>query len=172
MEKLNELQVIRAMGWLEDAEVMDTIRQQPAVITPKYPYLSVQAEQAVAIKCLTEPREAQKGDGTVLLFIEAELIEPALVWDKEKFNVDKKNYKGHEAPAGTKVSMNLARHAALKRMFLRCIGTQSAVDKELVIANLGKRTFKTPKAPRGTATGYDYRVMLLADLKKKIKKKK
>jgi len=167
MEKLEELQVIRAMGWLEDAEVLDTIRKEPAVIKPKYPYLSVQAEKAVAIKCLTEPREATKQDGTTLLFIEAELIEPALVWNKEKAKANK-NYKGHEAPAGTKVSMNLARHKALARMFTRHL---PSTNKELVIANLGKRTFKTPKAPRGEATGYDYRVMLLADLKRKMKKK-
>lgn len=170
MEKLEELEVIRAEGWLDDAQVLDTIRREPAVITPKYPYLSVQAETAVAIKCLTDPREATKADGTVLLFIEAELIEPAIVWSKEKFKADPE-YKGHEAKAGTKVSMNLARHAALKRMFLRLIGNQSAIDKELVIANLGKRTFKTPKAPKGKATGFDYRVMLLADLKAKMKKK-
>ena len=167
MEKIEELQVIRAMGWLEDAEVLDTIRKEPAVITPKYPYLSVQPEKAVAIKCLTEPREAAKADGTALLFIEAELIEPAIVWEKEKAKADS-NYKGHEAPKGTKVSMNLARHAALARMFKRHL---PSTDKELVIANLGKRTFKTLKAPRGKATGYDYRVMLLADLKKKMKKK-
>jgi len=167
MEKLEELQVIRAMGWLDDAEVLDTLRSEPAVIAPKYPYLSVQPETAVAIKCLTEPREATKRDGTALLFIEAELIEPALVWEKERAQADK-NYKGHEAPAGTKVSMNLARHASLARMFKRHL---PSTDKKLVIANLGKRTFNTPKAPQGKATGYDYRVMLLAELKKKMKKK-
>jgi len=160
-EKIEELQVIKAeTGWVNSAAALDIIRKQPVTTAPRYPYLSVQPETAVAIRCLDEPREGTAKDGRELLFVDCELLEPAKVYSKEKgeFVADK----------GTKVSINLKRHAALERMFKRFLPCKG---KELVIANLGKRTFKTPKAPRGKATGYDYRIMLLEDLKKLMGRK-
>ena len=63
MEKLEEIVVIRAASeWLNNPEVLDTIRKQPAITYERLPSLSVQAEVAVAIKFLSEPRLKSKED--------------------------------------------------------------------------------------------------------------
>jgi len=168
MKKLEKIQEIVVVGatteWLKSAETLDVMRKQPAITYEKLPNLSVQPEVAVAVKFLGEPREKKKEDQE-FAFVKVELVEPAIVWEKEKGQ--------YEAPKGTKATMNLKRHASLYRNVMRLTkdGAEPLKDKEVVIANLGKRTFETPKAPRGKATGYEYRVMLLEDLKKKLGKK-
>lgn len=164
MEKLDEILVVQALGWLDNAATLDVIRKQPVQTYEKLPNLSVQPEVAVAVKFMNEPRDKTK-DEQDFAFVKVELIEPAIVWTKENGQF--------EAPKGTKTTMNLKRHAGLYRAAMRIseLKPTGLTDKEVVIANLGKRTFKTPKAPRGTATGYEYRVMLLAELKKKLEKK-
>jgi len=156
-----ELKTRVSSEWISNAERLDVLRKVPVVREyPKYPNLSVQANTSVVIKCLDEPREVEgeKGD---YAFLEAELLEEAEVWSKEKANFT--------ADKGTKVTMNMKRHASLWRQFKRLL---PCTGKEVVIANLGKRTFKTDKAPKGKATGYDYRVVLLSELQALMKKKK
>lgn len=160
MEKLEEIEVVRAATeWLQSAKTLDVIRSQPARQYKNLPSLSVQKEVAVAIKCVTEPRETSKR-GRDYAFSDVVLVEPAVLYTKEKGQF--------EAAAGSEASINWKRHASLWRNIQEFFPLK---DKELVVANLGKRTFETPKAPSGKATGYEYRIMLLADLKKKLGKK-
>jgi len=165
MEELREIEVVRAVSeWLQNAKTLDVMRSQPRATYEKLPSLSVQAEVAVAVKFLGEVREKSK-DGKNFAFVNVELIEPAVLWEKEKAN--------YEAPKGTKATMNIKRHADLYRSVMRLTndGKVPLQGQEVVIANLGKRTFETPNAPSGKATGFQYSVMLLADLKKKLGKK-
>lgn len=167
--ELERIEIVKAAtNWMEEATILDIIRKEKVIKEyTKHPSLSVQAEKLVAIKCISDnPREVE-GEDQNYAFIDAELVESAMVYTKEKGE--------YEAPKGTLVSMNLKRHASLFRRFKDVFftnNTWSCKDKEIVIANLGKRTFQTPKAPKGKATGYDYRIMLLADLKAKMKKAK
>ena len=163
-EKIEKLRVIHAMGWLQNA--VEVARKEPAVIYEKYPSLSVDADAAVAVKCLDEPRLKTSKDGRELAFVNMELVEPATVWERKE---GEKEGAPHEASKGTKVTMNLKRHASLWRAFQKFL---PSTNKELVIINLGKRTFKTDKAPRGKATGYDYRIYSLAEFKEKMRKNK
>jgi len=163
MEKIRKIRVLSAMGWLEGA--VEVARKEPAVVYEKLPSLSVQADGAVAIKCLDEPRLKTMPDGKELAFVNMELLEPASVYERKE---GEKEGTEHEAPKGTKVTMNLKRHASLWRNFQKFL---PSTNKELVIINVGKRTFKTPKAPKGKATGYDYRIYTLAEMKEKMRKK-
>ena len=169
MEELKEIEIVRLNSeWLKEAPALDVMRKEKVVKEyTKHPSLSVQAEHVVAIKCLSDsPREVE-GEDQNYAFIDAELVEPAIVYTKEKGE--------YEAEKGTMVSMNLKRHASLFRRFKDMFfknNQWTCKDQEIAIGNLGKRTFKTDKAPRGKATGYDYRIMLLADLKAKMKKGK
>jgi hypothetical protein len=166
-QKIEELKVVKATtGWLQNAA--DVMRKAPIVQYEKLPALSIQPDVAVAVKCVAEVRETTS-QGKDYAWLDVELIEPALVYTKTEGE--------YSAPKGTKASMNLKRHAGLYRNFKRLFPEgKSPVDVEIVIANLGKRTFKTDKTASGKATGFDYRIMLLAELKKQIeetaKKKK
>ena len=165
MEELREIEVVQALSeWLSSAKTLDVMRSQPRQAYEKLPSLSVQPEVAIAVRFLGEPREKSKDDQD-FAFVNVELIEPAKLWEKERGQYD--------APAGTKATMNLKRHADLYRSVMRLTndGKTPLNGQEVVIANVGKRTFKTDKAPRGKATGFEYRVMLLADLKKQLGKK-
>jgi len=159
-QKLEELQVVKATtSWLQGAT--EVLKKEPAIKYKKLPALSVQAEVAVAVKPTSEVRETKK-QGKEYAWLDVELVEPAIVYTKKEGE--------YEAPKGTQASMNLKRHAALYRNFKRMFpeGT-SCVGAEIVIANLGKRKFETEKF--GTVSGYDYRIMELAELKEKMKKK-
>jgi len=76
-------------------------------------------------------------------------------WTKEKGN--------HELAKGTKVSIDGKRHGNLWSNLKRHFPLK---DKDLVIANLGKK--KVTGYPQPI---YQYRVMLLEDLKNKLGKK-
>jgi hypothetical protein len=162
MEELNEIEIVKCMGWLEGA--YEVAKKMPVSTAPreKLPSMSVAPKIAVAVKCLGEPRLKTK-DNRNYAWMDMELIEPATVSEKVG-----EEYQDRTAPAGTKVSMDMKRHAGLWRQFEKFL---PANEKELVIVNLGKRTFKTDKAPSGKATGYDYRVLTLAEMKAKLKEK-
>jgi len=160
-QKIKELQVVKASSsWIQ--EIYDVAKEMPAVKYEKLPALSVQAEVAVAVKCIAEVRETSS-KGKDYAWLDVELVEPTIVYSKEEGE--------YEAAKGTKASMNLKRHKALYRNFKRLFPEgKSPVNAEIVIANLGKRKFKTKEY--GVVSGYDYRVMFLADLKKKIEEQK
>lgn len=149
------------MGWLDDA--VNVVKTQPAVKFEKVPNVSVEPNVAIAVKCLSEPREKVVDEKTYL-FMDVELLEAAVVYDKTKPEAD----RVYEAPTGTKCSINLARHSGLKRAI-----TQNFLEKnipltgqEIVIANLGKKSFRT-KAGK-TAAGFEYRVDTVANIKAAI----
>jgi hypothetical protein len=162
MEKLEEIEIVKCAGWLEN--VYEVAKNTPVSTTPivKLPAMSVAPKIAVAVKCVGEPRLKTK-DNRNYAWMDMELIEPALVSEKVG-----DEYQERTAPKGTKVAMDMKRHASLWRQFEKFL---PADGKELVIVNLGKRTFKTDKAPSGKATGYDYRVVTLAEMKAKLKGK-
>jgi len=66
MKKLEKLQEIKVVGattdWLKSPETLDVIRKTPARKFEKLPTVSIQPEVAIAIHCLTEPRETQTID--------------------------------------------------------------------------------------------------------------
>lgn len=160
-EKLIELQVVRAAtSWLNKA--VEVAKKEPAVKYKKLPALSINAEVAVAVKCIADPRETEK-QGKEYAWLDVELIEPAIVYKKDKGGE-------YEAAKGTQASMNLKRHKGLYRNFRRMFPQgKTCVDAEIVIANLGKKTFDTKEY--GRVSGYDYRIMTLAEMKKKIEGK-
>lgn len=162
MEKLEEIEIVKCAGWLEN--VYEVAKKIPVSTAPleKLPSMSVAAKIAVAVKCIGEPRLKTK-DNRNYAWMDMELIEPATVSEKVG-----DEYQERTAPKGTKVAMDMKRHASLWRQFEKFL---PADTKELVIVNLGKRTFKTDKAPSGKATGYDYRVVLLSEMKKQLKEK-
>ena len=161
MEKLREIEIVKCSGWLSQAYEVAKATPSPRH-SRKLPSMSVAAKTAVAVKCLGEPRLKTK-DNRNYAWMDMELIEPATVSEKVG-----NEYQERTAPKGTQVSMDMKRHSALWRQFEKFL---PADGKELVIANLDKRTFKTDKAPSGKATGYDYRIIPLAEMKAKMKKK-
>lgn len=156
--RLKEFEAIESMSWLQDAP--DVMRKEPVVKYKKLPSLSVQPNVAVAVKCTSEPRETTGTDNQLYAFMDVELIEPAVLYDKA-------NQEEFKAPKGTKASINLKRHAALWRIVSK--NFMPTTGKELVIANLGKRNFTTKDGKK--ASGYDYRVMTVEEIKAKMKKK-
>lgn len=152
MNKIRKIQVVKSLGWLDGA--VEVMKKTPMKQFEKLPMLSVQPDVAIAVKCLGEPRETN-AKGKDFAFLDVELIEPAIVYE---------NQAEHEAPAGTKASMNLKRHSSLWRIFSK--NFLPADGKEVVIANLGKREFKDKEGK--LRKGYDYRIMNLADLKEKM----
>lgn len=158
--EIEELRIVRATtSWMKEA--VEIAKKEPAIKYKKLPALSVQADVAVAVKCISEPRETTK-QGKDYAWLDVELIEPAIVYTKEEGEF--------EAVKGTEASMNLKRHAGLFRNFKRMFPEgKPCVGVEIVIANLGKRKFETEEY--GWVSGYDYRIMKLADIKAKMKKK-
>jgi hypothetical protein len=128
----------------------------------RLPNISVAPKIAVAIKCIGEPRLKTK-DNRNYAWMDMELMEPATISKKVG-----DEYQEETAPKGTKVCMDMKRHASLWRQFETFL---PADTKELVIINMGKRTFETKKAPSGKATDYDYRIVTLAEMKAKLKEK-
>ena len=162
MEKLDEIEIVKCAGWLD--KVYEVSKNTPVSTMPieKLPYMSIAPKVAVAIKCVGEPRLKTK-DNRNYAWMDVELIEPATISEKVG-----DEYLDKTVPKGTKVSMDMKRHASLWRQFEKFL---PADGRELVIVNLGKRTFETKKAPSGHATGYDYRIVTLAEMKAKLKQK-
>jgi len=157
MEELSEIEVVRAAGWLEDAKTLDVMRQAPIGL----PFVGAASESAIAVKCLSEPELASKGEKgsreyREYAWIIVELLEPVTYHNKKK-NQDV------TLEAGTKAKFNGKRHGALWKGIQRNV---PLTGKELVIANLGARKVRGFPQPV-----YDYRIMSLANLKKKLGKK-
>lgn len=165
MRKLEPIVPIRAETYAD--KMFAVIKNEPVTTTTRknLPNISVQPKCCIAVKIVGVVR-LKKKDEREYAWQDMVLIEPAMTSVKKG-----DEYVDEKADAGTEVAMNMKRHSGLWRQFEKHLVNGTADGKELVIANLGKRTFKTPNAPSGKATGYDYRVMLLAELKQKMKEK-
>jgi len=165
MKEIEKIRYIRAETYAD--KMFAVIKNEPVTTTTRknLPNISVQPKQCVAMKAVGAVRLKSK-DQREYAWQDFVLIEPAMTSIKKG-----DEYVDEKADAGTEVAMNMKRHSGLWRQFEKHLVNGTADGKELVIANLGKRTFKTDKAPSGKATGYDYRVMLLSELKAKMKEK-
>jgi len=157
--------VAETKDWLQEAfksesDLMQRFKDMPQRSFENLPIASINKDQIIAIEILTDMREVDK-KGQHYAFVDAELLLPWSCYDRDtEGEVD--------CEAGTKVSMNLARHGAL-------FAAAKANDKEhglkgnqWVIANLGKHSFHS-KALGRNVSAYAYRFVLAEEVKAMLK---
>ncbi|MDH5634749.1 MAG: hypothetical protein OEY30_02870 [Candidatus Bathyarchaeota archaeon] len=161
--ELYEKNLMQALGKVDKDWLMTALKNKGKLVKKmkerkttfeNLPIASVNADEMLLVKFLTEPRKSQKGKRTYA-FADALLFIDWACWYKEEEK---------QCKAGDKVSMNLARHSGLLRAAEK---HEPLKDKELAIFNLGKHSFETKQY--GTVTGYSYRIVPVEDVKAMLK---
>ena len=159
--------VAETKDWLQEAfksetDLIKRFKDMPQRSFENLPIASVNKDQMIAVEFLTKMREVDK-KGQHYAFIDAELLVPWSCWDRDsKDEVDCK--------AGTKVSMNLARHGALFAAAQAAEKEHGLAGNQYVIANLGKHSFYSKNLQRNVSA-YAYRFVLAEEVKEMLAEK-
>lgn len=156
--------IAETKDWLQEAfknesDLMQRFKDMPHRSFENLPIASVNKDEMIAIEILTDMREVDK-KGQHYAFVDAELLIPWSCYDRDtEGDVD--------CEAGTKVSMNLARHGALYAAAKTNQEEHGLKGNQWVIANLGKHSFYSKNLQR-KVSAYAYRFVLAEDVKKML----